>query len=427
MNFDGTSFLALGGGGGSGVTSITTLDGSLVGGPITNTGDLSVSPALTNQITNNSGSITLLQTKTQNQSASSVNTVFTGHLYQNSPDTIRKYHIYESKSGTNTVLGQQLFHARDNSNIERHAASIEVIGSSAAFGSTPCDMIFKISQGGTPNTRLRIDSDGILYATGDVNSTNFVTPSSNLNSVAVSASNNFSAISNLQTKTQYITTTLNTTEFNSDILPTMVPFGNVGSAAKPWNIGYIREIDSLNRINRYWTPFGGFYQAMSNSNIVTLGNVVDFIPLVGKQPFYNGAVGAVVTFESFTLTTGDSYHMLFAGHIPTASNLDTLTIRFYLNAVLFTTLAVEMENMTDSYYELEADFVIRENFTHEIITNAEMTFNKQPAFDFKGTRIMTTAPIDVGIVNLLTVTAQFSGTSLSSQIITKICTMRRTY
>jgi hypothetical protein len=52
MNFDGNSLLSLVGGGGSrgGVSSITTTDESLIGGPITTTGDLKINPVLVDLI-----------------------------------------------------------------------------------------------------------------------------------------------------------------------------------------------------------------------------------------------------------------------------------------------------------------------------------------------------------------------------------------
>ena len=50
MNFDGNSMLSLVGK--PGVSSITTTDGTIIGGPITATGDLKINPVLVDSINN---------------------------------------------------------------------------------------------------------------------------------------------------------------------------------------------------------------------------------------------------------------------------------------------------------------------------------------------------------------------------------------
>jgi hypothetical protein len=90
-------------------------------------------------------------------------------------------------------------------------------------------------------------------------------------------------------------------------------------------------------------------------------------------------------------------------------------------------LSVDMENSSNTFFELEADFQIRSlGVSGKIVTNFDFTFNKQLLKDFKGSRKIQLSTIDTTSASTLTLTAQFAG-QLNSTIQTRLFYLRKQY
>jgi len=178
-------------------------------------------------------------------------------------------------------------------------------------------------------------------------------------------------------------------------------------------------------LNRYWTPYNGFYQGISDSVTIATNVQGDLLPTTGIQPFYAPSVGPVIRWEPGVFGVNQTYHLVMAGIIEVGVVTQNLTIEFAMNATVFLVMIVKMDNLTNSSYELECDFVLRGT---ELFTNAEFSYGREPTNDFSGTRMMEKSVGFVAAnVNLLTIKGQFSGAPLNSEIMTNIATMTRTY
>ena len=189
--------------------------------------------------------------------------------------------------------------------------------------------------------------------------------------------------------------------------------GSVGSTLKRFVNVWTDKINGL-------TPVGGLYSGLSNGALISGGTIGSLLPLTGMP--VNG-----LTIPSNGFNIGDSYHLVCAGDIPVGDTDDVITVQLKQNGILLAEIDVDMEDSTNTFFELETDIQIRSiGVTGEIITNFDFTFNKQLLKDFKGSRKVQLSTIDTTISTSLTLTAQFSG-QLNSSIQTRLLYLRKQF
>ena len=185
------------------------------------------------------------------------------------------------------------------------------------------------------------------------------------------------------------------------------------------NVGGKTHLDELtvNSINNL-TPVGGLCSGTSDSVLISGGTIGSLLP--------TSSVGSLtVTANGFTV--GDSFHLVCAGDIHVGDKDDIITITLNQDGTQLAQLSVDMEDSTNTFFELEADFQVRTiGATGSIVTNFDFTFNKQLLKDFKGSRHVQLSTIDTTSASALTLTAQFSG-QLNSSIQTRLFYLRKQF
>lgn len=204
--------------------------------------------------------------------------------------------------------------------------------------------------------------------------------------------------------------------FLDGITPLTNLVGNIGSAFKKFNQVWINElwVDKINNL----TPVGGMCSGISDGLVISGGSVTSLLP--------TNYVGTL-NFLSNSLNIGDVFHIVCAGTILTSNNDDDITIKIYLNGIALSTITTSMEAGSNTFFELEVDLQLRSIGTDSrIATNMDLTFNKSPFDDFKGTRKSQLSAIDTTIDNLLSISCQFTG-PLSSTLQTRLFYIRKQY
>jgi hypothetical protein len=186
---------------------------------------------------------------------------------------------------------------------------------------------------------------------------------------------------------------------------------DLGSVTNAFKNLVVNQVNSL-------TPVGGLYSGLSDGVLISGGTIGSLLPASG--------VGSLsVPANGFSI--GDAYHLVCAGDIPVGDKDDIITITLNQNGTQLAQLSVDMEDSTNTFFELEADFQVRSiGATGQIITNFDFTFNKQLLKDFKGSRHVQLSTIDTTSSSSLTLTAQFAG-DLNSTIQTRLFYLRKQY
>ena len=189
--------------------------------------------------------------------------------------------------------------------------------------------------------------------------------------------------------------------FSSGLEPISNLTGSIGTALKKFNTLWIDKINGI-------TPVGGLYAGLSDGVLVQGGFLTSLLPVTGTP--VNG-----LSIPANGFTVGDSFHLVCSGDIPTGNSGDVVTITLNQNGSQLAQLTLDMENSTNTFFELEADFVCRAiGVTGEFITSFDFTFNKTLLKDFKGSRHVQLSTINTTTASTLTLTAQFSGVFLST-------------
>ena len=186
---------------------------------------------------------------------------------------------------------------------------------------------------------------------------------------------------------------------------------DLGSVANPFKNLVINQVNSL-------TPVGGLYSGLSDGVLISGGTLGSMLPASG--------VGSL-TVPANGFAVGDAYHLVCAGDIPVGDKDDVITITLNQDGVQLAQLSVDMEDSTNTFFELEADFQVRSiGATGSVLTNFDYTFNKQLLKDFKGSRKVQLSTIDTTSASTLTLTAQFTG-QLNSTCQTRLFYLRKQY
>lgn len=166
------------------------------------------------------------------------------------------------------------------------------------------------------------------------------------------------------------------------------------------------------------TGVGGLYAGTSFGTVINGGISGSLLP--------NSGVGSLsVPANGFKV--GDSFHLVCSGSIPTGDKDDIFTITLNQNGTQLGQIAVDMEDMTNASFELEADFQVHSiGVTGQFVTSFDFTFNRTLLKNFSGTRLVQVSFVDTTLPSNLTLTGQFSG-QLNSSIITALFYLRKQY
>lgn len=362
--------------------------------------------------------------------------------------------------GDGSLIGVINFNCFDNTDTSRLVSRISTrsLGAQTATN-RGCDYIIRSTLSNEIDTeeRLKISGNGITYITGGLDITDDLNMNNNnIINIGVANYNLDTTLSDLSTKTQNIEAIAGYTEIlggvnqklsvgnsfnisddglpfallkfnvnNTDILsqikhifsvglePAVNIIGSIGTALKRFNILWINSINGL-------TPVGGLYSGLSDGALVQGGFLGSLLPVTGTP-----VNGLSVPANGFKV--GDSFHLVCAGDIPIGDKDDVITITLNQNGTQLAELSVDMEDSTNTFFELEADFQVRSiGAAGQIITNFDFTFNKQLLKDFKGSRHVQLSTIDTTTASTLTLTAQFSG-QFNSTLRTRLFYLRKQF
>ena len=178
----------------------------------------------------------------------------------------------------------------------------------------------------------------------------------------------------------------------------------------------INNVTTINGI----TPVGGLYSGLSDGALISGSLIGSLLPATGTP-----SNGLSVPANGFKV--GDSFHLVCAGDIPVGDKDDIITITLNQDGSQLAQLSVDMEDSTNTFFELEADFQVRSiGVSGQIVTNFDFTFNKQLLKDFKGSRKVQLSTIDTTSASTLTLTAQFGGV-YNSTIQTRLFYLRKQF
>jgi len=203
---------------------------------------------------------------------------------------------------------------------------------------------------------------------------------------------------------------------------------NVGNPLN-MNSNDIINVSNLNvaSINNL-TPVGGLFSGTSDSlNVSATTAEISILPLTFV------GVGPAVPPNGFSV--GDCFELKLSGPF-NSSNSDTLTIRLKggpTATTLLATLVVPLNGSSGSVFQLSVFFQIRAiggAGVADIISDADLTYNQSGGGgSFVGEQSLsqnnTTFATDVG--NVLDVTAQFSSTSASNDMTTRVSKLQKTF
>ena len=187
--------------------------------------------------------------------------------------------------------------------------------------------------------------------------------------------------------------------------------GSLGSALKRFNTLWVDSVNDL-------TPVGGLYAGTSFGTVISGGTLGSLLP--------NSGVGSLsVPANGFKV--GDSFHLVCSGSIPVGDKDDVFTITLNQNGTQLGQIAVDMEDMTDASFELEADFQVHSiGVSGQFVTSFDFTFNRTLLKNFSGTRLVQVSFVNTTLPSNLTLTGQFSGV-LNSSILTALFYLRKQY
>ena len=362
--------------------------------------------------------------------------------------------------GDGSLIGAIQFNCFDNTNTSRLVARISTrsLGAQTATN-RGCDYIIRSTFSNEIDTeeRLKISGDGITYITGGLDITDDLNMNNNnIVDIGLANYNLETSLLDLTTKTQNIAASAGYTEIlggvnqklgvsdsfnisddsspfsllkfnvsNTDILSqikhvfsngietSLNGIGSIGTALKKFSGLWVDNINGL-------TPVGGLYAGLSDGALVQGGFLTSLLPITGTP-----VNGLLIPANGFKI--GDSFHLVCAGDIPIGDKDDIITITLNQNGTQLAQLSVDMEDSTNTFFELEADFQVRDvGATGQMITNFDFTFNKTLLKDFKGNRHVQLSTIDTTTASSLTLTAQFSGV-FNSTLKTRLFYLRKQF
>lgn len=199
--------------------------------------------------------------------------------------------------------------------------------------------------------------------------------------------------------------------FSNGLEPFITGVGSLGSTLKRFNTLWVDSVNGL-------TPVGGLYAGTSFGTVINGGVLGSLLP--------NSGVGSLsVPANGFKV--GDSFHLVCSGSIPVGDKDDIFTITLNQNGIELGQIVVDMEDMTNASFELEADFQVHSiGVSGQFVTSFDFTFNRTLLKNFSGTRIVQVSFVNTTLPTNLSLTGQFSG-QLNSSIITALFYLRKQY
>jgi len=129
---------------------------------------------------------------------------------------------------------------------------------------------------------------------------------------------------------------------------------------------------------------------------------------------------------------GDSFHLKAGGHISCA-NSETLEIRLKSNGIVLADTGVMTLNAaSNDFWEIEADFVIRQiggAGVAQILSNGQFVYVRSTNLNYDGSGFNTleTTNFDTTVLNTLEITAQWGSNNATNTIVSDVLTLIKTF
>ena len=159
---------------------------------------------------------------------------------------------------------------------------------------------------------------------------------------------------------------------------------------------------------------GNFYSTLADGPTIAQGDGE-----VSLLPTGLGTSTGTLTVPGGAFSVGDTFHFVVAGNCIFDTNQDIILRLKNSGTIASIQMNLENTDSPNSFWELEADFIIRSLGTGgsgngEIVTNFDFTFNKRIDKDFKGQRNVTVSNLNTTVSNTLDITAEFLTGNTSS-------------
>ena len=170
----------------------------------------------------------------------------------------------------------------------------------------------------------------------------------------------------------------------------------------------------------------GLYSQINDANIISATTTETLLT--------NGGVGTQ-TIPANAFNVGDVFHLKLGGYVSSANN-ELLTIRFRLDSVTGTTLAtigaITLPTLTNQFWEVESDFVIRSLGgvgVAEIVTNGQLVYiqNSGNVYNGFGFNTKNNTTFDTAKSNMIYITAEWGSSNVSNAIQTDVYYITKVY
>ena len=131
-------------------------------------------------------------------------------------------------------------------------------------------------------------------------------------------------------------------------------------------------------------------------------------------------------------SVGDSFHLKAGGRISCVNNA-TLQIRIKTNGIVLADTGVMTLNATSNdFWEIEADFVIRQNGgagVAQILSNGQFVYLRSTNLNYDGSGFTTleTTNFDTTVLNTLEITAEWGTNNAANTIVSDVLTLIKTF
>jgi hypothetical protein len=131
-------------------------------------------------------------------------------------------------------------------------------------------------------------------------------------------------------------------------------------------------------------------------------------------------------------SVADSFHLKAGGHISCA-NSQTLEIRIKTNGIVLADTGVMTLNATSNdFWEIEADFVIRQiggAGVAQILSNGQFVYVRSSNLNYDGSGFNTleNTNFDTTVLNTLEITAQWGSNNAANTIVSDVLTLIKTF
>lgn len=152
---------------------------------------------------------------------------------------------------------------------------------------------------------------------------------------------------------------------------------------------------------------------------------------IAEQSLIGVGVGTL-SVPANTFKVGDSFKLVMTGHINSINN-QTFKVRVKANSIILVdTGLIPIAQTSNQHWTLECNFTVRAlgvSGVGQIVTGGSFQYIKNASSNFEGVGFSTETitGFDTTIINTLSITGQWGGTSGSNDISSEICTLNKTY